>query len=806
MKSNGSLNRVYRLIWSTVQNAWIAVSELSSGRGKSGRPSALVLMQALLGITALAAAEMASGAGSGAGPGGSAAALPSTALPTQATVAAGQVQISTSLTPGAAAVSAVMNVNQSSNQGIVNWGTFNVGTNSQVNFNLPSANASILNRVISSDPSQVLGSITSNGQVYLSNPNGVYFGRTASVDVGGLVATTGTITDSDYLAGLLNFNRNGSTAAVVNLGALTANPGGYIALLAPEVRNNGVVFAQTGTIALATGEAITLSFDPSTHLATISTTPATIKTFIDNQQAVLAPDGMIVLSAKALNSLVGGVIRNSGNLMADSLSSHGGTIVLEGGSIDLVGGSTLSAQGLTSGGTIWVGGEWQGSGTVQRATSVNVQAGATLNASALQSGNGAGGTVAVYSDVSNPLSRTEMDGVILATGAGSGPAAGAGGSVETSGHQLGVNGQVYTGGGVWLLDPANLTINAGSGITSIVAVSTANTVSYSPTTSAVASSVGNTLINNALNAGDVVSLSADSLTVSAPIAATAGSLYLSATTGPISIAYASAAISLGGASSKLNVNAAGSIAISGNISLSGTASQASFLSGSSIVQSANITTGSGGISITTPGMNFTNEYTLNAVSGPVVILPVNSVFSSSVYLNYSYILGNSLRIGRSSFPAETNQITLYEISVGGDVNIYGGAVSYAGGGSISGNLNINANSAVSINGSGFVLSTLGGLSVNTPGLAYLGVSVHTLGVGGVNVTAGSVTMPSAAGISGAGSLNIQPYSGASFNGPVNIAGTYGLQGVTIGTSLMSGTHADAISFTPFLSTIGGGGL
>jgi filamentous hemagglutinin family protein len=407
-----------------------------------------VLLQAILGITALAAAEMASGAGSGAGPGMGAsaptAALSATALPTQATVAAGQMQISTSLTPGAAAANAVMNVNQSSNQGVVNWGSFNVGSNAQVNFNLPSASSSILNRVISSDPSQVLGSITSNGQVYLSNPNGVYFGRNASVDVGGLVATTSTITDSDYLAGLLNFNRNGSTAAVVNLGSLTANPGGYIALLAPEVRNKGVVFAQSGTIALATGEAISLSFDSATHLASISTTPATLRTLIDNKQAVLAPDGMIVLSAKALNSLVGGVIRNSGNLMADSLSSRGGTIVLEGGSIDIQAGSTVSAQGWGGGGTILLGGDWQGSGSLQRATSVNVDAGATLNASALDGGNGAGGKVVVYSDVSNSLSRTQMDGVILAKGAGSG----AGGSVETSGHDLGVNGQVYTGGGL----------------------------------------------------------------------------------------------------------------------------------------------------------------------------------------------------------------------------------------------------------------------------------------------------------------------------------------------------------------------
>ena len=130
------------------------------------------------------------------------------------------------------------------------------------------------------------------------------------------------------MAGKLNFTRAGATGSVINEGTLRAALGGYIALLAPEVRNEGVIVARMGTVALAAGEAITLNFSGAT-LAGITVEPSTLRAIVDNQGAVLAPGGYIVLSARALDRLQGGVVKNSGRLEATGLAMKGGRIVLE---------------------------------------------------------------------------------------------------------------------------------------------------------------------------------------------------------------------------------------------------------------------------------------------------------------------------------------------------------------------------------------------------------------------------------------------------------------------------------------------
>src|SRR5689334_22876679 len=98
-------------------------------------------------------------------------ALPGVALagPTGGQVVSGHVTIGT---PDA--VTTV--VNQSSHTGIVNWRGFSVASDESVLFNLPSASASILNRVVGGNPSEILGHVQSNGRVFLLNPNGVLFG------------------------------------------------------------------------------------------------------------------------------------------------------------------------------------------------------------------------------------------------------------------------------------------------------------------------------------------------------------------------------------------------------------------------------------------------------------------------------------------------------------------------------------------------------------------------------------------------------------------------------------------------------
>ena len=103
------------------------------------------------------------------------------------------------LTQTATAQAAAMTVNQTSQSAVVNWTTFNLGSAASINFVQPNAQAVILNRVNDSNPSQIFGRITSNGQVFLTNANGVYFSPTASVDVGALTATTHAVSDDDFV-------------------------------------------------------------------------------------------------------------------------------------------------------------------------------------------------------------------------------------------------------------------------------------------------------------------------------------------------------------------------------------------------------------------------------------------------------------------------------------------------------------------------------------------------------------------------------------------------------------------------------
>ena len=160
-----------------------------------------------------------------------------TELPTGGVVAAGAATISQSAN--------TMNVNQSSQRAVVNWSTFDVAKGNTVNFNQPNANASTLNRVNSASQSMINGAVNANGQVVFVNPNGIVFGAGAQVNTGGLVATTMDIADSEYMSGSgkMQFKGNG-TGQILNKGKITVNnASAYIALMAPQVINEGVVIA-----------------------------------------------------------------------------------------------------------------------------------------------------------------------------------------------------------------------------------------------------------------------------------------------------------------------------------------------------------------------------------------------------------------------------------------------------------------------------------------------------------------------------------------------------------------------------------
>jgi len=156
-------------------------------------------------------------------------ALDPSALPTGGQITSGKGTISQS--------GSAMTINQQTDRMIANWSTFNIGRNASVTFNQPGASSVALNRILDQNPSQIYGSLSANGQVFLVNSQGIYFGPTARVDVGGLVTSSLNITNENFLAGKYLFEKDGS-GSIINKGTINA---GYAAFLSPSITNEGVM-------------------------------------------------------------------------------------------------------------------------------------------------------------------------------------------------------------------------------------------------------------------------------------------------------------------------------------------------------------------------------------------------------------------------------------------------------------------------------------------------------------------------------------------------------------------------------------
>lgn len=157
-------------------------------------------------------------------------------------------------------IESTMTIRQSTTNLILNWRQFDVNLNSEVRFIQPSAQAVALNRVTGHDPSVILGKIEANGNIFLLNPNGIIFSRTAQVNVGGILATTLSITNHDFLNHRDRFVQDAAypTAAVVNHGDIEARS---ISLAAPQVVNDGTLQASLGKTSLANTTVFTASLD-----------------------------------------------------------------------------------------------------------------------------------------------------------------------------------------------------------------------------------------------------------------------------------------------------------------------------------------------------------------------------------------------------------------------------------------------------------------------------------------------------------------------------------------------------------------
>ena len=314
-----------------------------------------------------------------------------------------------------------MTIRQDSGRLAMDWTGFSVGKDETVRFQQPGKDALALNRVTGNQQSVIDGSLLSNGHVLLVNPNGVVIGKNASIDVGGLVASTAQVKDNfmkEFGNSTGTFSLGGvSDAKIINEGTIKAE-GGLVALHAAKVENSGTISNTGGSAVLAAADTLTLTPDADGKLNfTVDGKAAEASAL--NKGAITADGGTIVMTADSASDVMSTVVNNSGTLQARTLrKNEKGQILLEGGD------------------------------------KVQVEVSGTLDASGTEEGQSAGnikviGEKTIVHDGTNLLARGNVDG----------------GKIETSGDVLnlgdnlnidakGVNGKA----GEWLLDPLDVYI------------------------------------------------------------------------------------------------------------------------------------------------------------------------------------------------------------------------------------------------------------------------------------------------------------------------------------------------------------
>ncbi|MEE3718346.1 CHAT domain-containing protein [Tumidithrix elongata RA019] len=496
----------------------------------------------------------------------------------------------------------------------------------------------IINRVTGSNPSAVLGTIESrqafpNANLYLVNPNGVVFGQNARLDIGGSFhATTGTGLGFDN-GQTFNADKNSlnfpsgdpksirfaiaQPAGIINQGNLSVDSGKSITLTGGSIVNTGTLTAPGGNIALTSvagnsqvelrspdavlGLQVTSNAVPSNWSGKITELPKLAELLTgkvtEANQVVVKADGSLALVANPASTdipVTNGMTIVSGLIDVSTPSlGKGGVIGIFGEKVGLA-NAQLHASGLNGGGTVLIGGDFQGKGIVPNAQQTYVSANSLIDANALFTGNG--GRVVIWADQS-----TQFLGNISAKG---GTQSGDGGFVEVSGKQnldykgivntLAPNGKI----GTLLLDPTNITIsNAGVDLLTNSSPFGNNAPSPNP-------SIAPALIN--ASATNVVLQATQSITFVDPVAIAAAGDSLTAQAGNSININASISTNGGAVTLSANDNTAGTATGAGNIFVS---------SGSTIA------TNGGAIGLTVQGtggfINISGASTLNSGGGTI---------------------------------------------------------------------------------------------------------------------------------------------------------------------------------------------
>lgn len=247
-----------------------------------------------------------------------------------------------------------MTIKQETNKAQINWKSFDIGKNKEVEFKQPNENSVAYNRVTGGNASQIQGKLKANGKVYLANPNGVIITKGAEINVAGLLATT---KDLEQISENGNSNTNTNTntntnkftrkakegkvlteGQVINEGEIKAQD--FVVLNGDQVINKGEISSNNGKVHLSSGYNFTFTLSDSG--ISVALEDNTVQGIVENEGSIKA--GEITLSAKGRKQALDSLVVNNGVLEATKVRNTNGKIVLSADNVQLNNESNIKGE------------------------------------------------------------------------------------------------------------------------------------------------------------------------------------------------------------------------------------------------------------------------------------------------------------------------------------------------------------------------------------------------------------------------------------------------------------------------------
>jgi len=335
-----------------------------------------------------------------------------------------------------------MTINQTSQNMVIDWQGFSIGVDNSVTFEQPSATSAVLNRVVSSEISNIQGALKANGRVFLINPNGVLFSNTACINVGDLVVSTLNISNEEFVSGNYDFNGN-SPGQIINKGDINASDGGYVVFIAARIENTGNITANSGGVLLGSGSRVVLDLGGPVKL---KVEESAIDALIQQGGAIRADGGLVYISAKAAGDLTSTVINHTGITEARTLATG------ENGEIYLLG--DMENDRIAVSGTLDASAPNGGDGGFIETSAAKVKIEDDVHVTTKAEDGETGTWLIDPNDFTIASSGGDMTGTLLSTNL-------SGGNIEilSSSGSSGTNGDIFVNDSItW--DANKLTLNA----------------------------------------------------------------------------------------------------------------------------------------------------------------------------------------------------------------------------------------------------------------------------------------------------------------------------------------------------------